>query len=123
MKSQRLAVAVLLLTTALVTPAVAEQKTTSATASECTVRAGAGGLQTQIVICPPGLDMYAWRDAGIMACQSLRPCKALIWDNPDNAPVRPPRAGEQMPKEQAASMVAVWYNDTQEMAIVRRVEK
>lgn len=90
---------------------------------ECQLRHEASGTHGQVVICPSGLDMNAWRDVGMGACESLEQCNAFIWDDASMAPERPPREGEKMSPEQAAALVAIWYNDTQRMVLVRRTEQ
>lgn len=106
--------------TPMTVPAEPEEPS-PASADECTVRPG--GMSTQVVICPPGLEMHAWRDAGMKACQSIRGCTALIWDDDAHAPQIPPLPDAKMPPEQAASIVAMWINDSQEIVLVRQVKK
>ncbi len=93
----------------------------SPSASHCTVRAG--DSTTKILVCPKGLGMTDWRAAGFLACEGLSGCSAYIWDDPNRAPQRTPSPGEGLPKEYAASLVAIWVNDRQRLVIIRAVDK
>ena len=52
---------------------------------------GSNGM-VALVLCPPGLDQSAWKDAGVAACDTRAPCGAWIWEDasamPETAPER-----------------------------------
>ncbi len=72
------------------------------------------GEVSAVVICPPGLDRAAWREAGKTACAARGSCHAWIWDDPRRAPKRPITRANPMTDEEFESAVALWvdYVDT-----------
>ena len=88
---------------------------------ECAARTGTGSVV--VLVCPPGLEERAWREAGQKACATSGQCNAWIWDNPSKAPQQVPKTDAEITKAQAADAVAVWINDTQHLMLLRRVGK
>jgi len=86
--------------------------------SECSVLPD--GQKNKVVICPPGLDMNAFRQAGMAACHFTAGCTAYIWDDADKAPAKSPGPGEKISTEHAAHLSAIWLNDAKEMMLVKR---
>jgi hypothetical protein len=64
-----------------------------------------------VVICPPGLKQSDWRDAGVEACGTRKPCGAWIWDDAEKAPDKAPPAHDKLAKDQITSAVAIWINE------------
>lgn len=80
---------------------------------------GSNGMVT-VVLCPPGLDIEAWKTAGIAACEDREPCGAWIWDDVAMIPVDIPERHDQLPAESVQSAKAIWVNETTELMILEK---
>jgi hypothetical protein len=93
----------------------------SGASTECGVRAQ--GRTVMVLVCAPGLDEKAWREAGEEACGSLTQCNAWIWDDREKAPTEAPETDSDFTKEQVRNAVAVWIHDSRQMMLLRRVKE
>jgi hypothetical protein len=96
------------------TPAVGQN------AGNCTIRDQKGAVT--FLLCPPGLDKAAWRQAGEAACRGRTTCSAWIWDDPNKAPKSAPQLASQIKQADLLSTVAIWDNDKKQMMMIRKVK-
>jgi hypothetical protein len=89
--------------------------------SQCSVRSAEGSIR--VLICPPGLEQQAYRDAGQEACGDQVKCNAWIWDSADRVPKYVPKQDSDIDPKVASEAVAVWANDSKQLMLIRHASK
>ncbi len=86
----------------------------------CGVKSRSEGIV--VVVCPASATPKAMRDAGVAACQGLKPCNAWIWDDAAKAPAKAPGSESDLSKGEVRDARAVWMNDSQNLMMLEKVK-
>ncbi len=86
--------------------------------ASCEAR-GHNGMVT-LVLCEPGLDEVAWKDAGVAACGDRLPCGAWIWEDESAMPAEAPDSHDKLEPEQVQSAVAIWVSEQEQLLTLRK---
>ena len=80
---------------------------------------GSNGM-VALVLCPPGLDQSAWKDAGVAACDTRAPCGAWIWEDASAMPETAPERHDQLMPEEVRAAKAIWVNEKSELMVLEQ---
>lgn len=101
---------------AIAAPAAIAQAMT--TESPCKVTSRSATVV--VMVCAPKMEQQALRSSGRSACGTLVDCNVWIWDDAAKAPAKAPARDADMPKDRAATAIAIWVQDSQSLITLKR---